>query len=166
MAKTQIHPRAALTAGLGVLILFALLPGPARARPALPPRPATPTPPYVTPPALVGALIELQAHFPAAWPWAEVHWQTLWTIVQWQDGRGEWHDVEGWQGTLNEVAVSDEGVVGRQVWWVAEADLGKGPFRWVVYAGRGGRPLGTSEPFDLPGSGGTVTTVAVWLPDP
>ncbi|HHS98158.1 MAG TPA: hypothetical protein ENK08_09765 [Chloroflexi bacterium] len=173
MAKTQIHPHAVLIIGLGVLIALILLPGLARARPALPPRPATPTPspqpatPTPSPqPTPIGAWIALHAHFPPTWPWAEVHWQTPWTVVQWQDGWGAWHDVEGWQGTLDGVTVSGEDVVGQKTWWVAKADLGKGPFRWVVYLARGERLLGTSEPFDLPGSGGAMTTVEVRLADP
>lgn len=166
MAQTQIHARATLIVGLGVLVAFALVPGLARAEPSLPPRPPTPTPQYVPQPAPVGASLELQAHFPATWPWAQVHWQSPWTVVQWQDGWGAWHDVEGWQGTLDEVTVSGEDVVGQKTWWVAKADLGKGPFRWVVYLARGDRLLGTSEPFDLPGSVGAVTAVEVWLADP
>ena len=34
-----------------------------------------------------------------------------WTIVQWQDSAGGWHDIEGWQGTLDE---SDQ-----KMWWLA-----------------------------------------------
>ncbi len=64
------------------------------------------------------------------------------TIIQWQDAKGLWHDVEGWQGALN----GDS-----QVWWVAPADLGKGPFRWQVYQSRGGKLLAESKPFSLPG---------------
>lgn len=68
----------------------------------------------------------------------------FWTVVQWQDVQGGWHDVEGWQRTFdqeNQVA-----------WWVAPGDLGKGPFRWAVYQSQGGQLLATSDPFYLPGS--------------
>jgi hypothetical protein len=67
-----------------------------------------------------------------------------WTVVQWQDAQGGWHDVEGWQGTFdreNQVA-----------WWVAPDDMGKGPFRWAVYPSRGGQLLATSDSFYLPDS--------------
>src|SRR5512143_1602836 len=102
---------------------------------ALPPRP---TPATVTPTAAPssyvreGGLIELHVH----------PLQTgLWTLIQWQDARGQWHDVDGWQGTL-------DGDL--QVWWVAPRDFGKGPFRWQVYRSYGGSLLATSQAFSLP----------------
>jgi len=96
-------------------------------------------------------VIELQVHFPSTWPWNEVHWQELWTVAQWQDNEGRWRDVEGWRGTLDRVVVDEEEqVVGRKTWWVAESDLGRGPFRWRVYRSQGGRLLATSDEFTLP----------------
>jgi sporulation protein YlmC with PRC-barrel domain len=89
-------------------------------------------------------------------------WQALWTIVQWQDGLDDWQDVEGWQGTLDEV--SDN--VGKKVWWVAEASFGKGPFRWVIYQQQAGTWLATSEPFYLPTVGGETVKVEVVLVPP
>ncbi len=172
MNGSRRYPHPLPTLWFGMLTLLILLPGLAQAQPSLPPRPPTPTPtatpapPHPPRPAPPGATIELQAHFPATWPWDEAHWQSVWTVVQWQDGLGEWHDVEGWQGTPDDVTVDGGEVTARKRWWVAEADLGKGPFRWVACAGRGGRRLGTSKLFDLPGSVGAVTTVAVWLADP
>jgi hypothetical protein len=65
----------------------------------------------------------------------------LQTIVQWQDGLGEWHDVVGWQGTLNEANFI--------VWWVAPRDLGAIWYRWVVYT-EDGRIHTTSDAFSLP----------------
>jgi hypothetical protein len=53
--------------------------------------------------------------------------------------------------------------VGEKTWWVAETDLGKGPFRWVVYQGEGGMLLVTSEPFDLPGSKDATVKINVSL---
>ncbi len=104
----------------------------------------------------------LRARFPEAWPWDEVHWQDLWTVVQWQDPHtGTWHDVGGWQGTPDGVEVEDETVVGQKSWWVAEEDFGSGPFRWVMYQGQGGAQLATSEPFDLPGFNREVVQVEV-----
>jgi hypothetical protein len=67
----------------------------------------------------------------------------VWTVVQWQDSAGGWHDVEGWRGTLER---------GQKIWWVAQRDFGTGPFRWVIYEGQGGKLLATSESFYLPDS--------------
>jgi hypothetical protein len=75
-----------------------------------------------------------------------VHWQDLWTVVQWQDERGVWHDVESWQGSLDEF--SDD--VGTKIWWAAKSDLSKGPFRWMIYQDKGGRLLEQSSEFYLP----------------
>jgi hypothetical protein len=104
----------------------------------------------------------LHVQFPATWPWDSAHWQDVWTVVQWQDAWGNWHDVEGWRGTLDGVSVAKGGdVVGQKTWWVAESDLGKGLFRWVVYRSEGGPQVGASEPFQLPGFNGGAITVAV-----
>ena len=65
----------------------------------------------------------------------------LWTVVQWQDSEGCWHDEEGWQGT-------PEG--GFQVWLVCSPQFGKGPFRWVVLQGRDSPTLAESTEFFLP----------------
>ena len=81
-------------------------------------------------------------------------------MVQWQDPyTGKWRDVVGWQGTFDGV----EDKVGKKTWWVADGDLGTGPFRWRVYRTKGGSLLGTSEPFDLPGAAGAAVTVEVVL---
>jgi hypothetical protein len=79
----------------------------------------------------------------------------LWTIVQWQDSAGDWHDIEGWSGTL------DEG--SKRVWWVAPAAFGTGPFRWTVYQSQGGQLLATSESFYLPDVAGIKLRVEVSL---
>lgn len=92
-----------------------------------------------------GGLIELR--LPGC---PEGVWQSLWTVVQWQDGTGAWHDVEGWQGPL---AATREGVA-HSMWKVDPGDLGKGPFRWVVLSGRGGEMLAASQPFQLPSRSG------------
>lgn len=98
----------------------------------LPPRP-TPEPVKSKQP---GAYIELQLSG------ATVGSEGVWTIVQWVDEFGEWHDVSGWQGTVE--------LDGSQTWWVAPDDLGKGPFRWQVYASENGDLLATSDEFMLP----------------
>jgi hypothetical protein len=111
----------------------------------LPPRPE-PQQPTATPrPKLYGAI---ELHVASALP-------GLWTVVQWQDAFGEWHDVEGWQGTL------DEGDLKK--WWVAEDDLGKGPFRWDLRQGIGGASMAVSELFYLPQSNGQVVSVEMSL---
>jgi hypothetical protein len=147
---------------VGASLALALLLSPAQpAQAALPPRPTVGSP---AGPAPAGGAIVLCARFPEAWPWDEVHWQDLWTVVQWQDPHtGIWHDVGGWQGTPDGVEVEDGTVIGQKTWWVAEEDFGSGPFRWVVYRGQGGTRLATSEPFDLPGFNREVVQVEVSL---
>ncbi len=70
-------------------------------------------------------------------------YEGLWSVVQWQDGAGAWHDVEGWRGQV-------EG--GRKRWWVGPNLYGHGPFRWQIFDREGGRLLLTSPAFDLPES--------------
>ena len=116
--------------------------------------PAPPAPP-------TGGLVNLRVQFPE---WLSYQWQELWTVVQWQDEWGTWHDVEGWQGTLDHVTTSENGeIVGKGTWWVAKDGLGTGPFRWQVYRSEGGRVLVTSDEFDLPGATGQAVTVEVAL---
>lgn len=79
----------------------------------------------------------------------------LWTVVQWQDSDGNWHDVEGWRGNLE--------AGGKKMWQVAAKDFGTGPFRWVVYQGQDGSELETSEPFTLPRQANEVVRVVVSL---
>jgi hypothetical protein len=76
-------------------------------------------------------------------------------MVQWQDQAGNWHDVEGWQGTLETNHTKR--------WWVAARDFGKGSFRWVVAGSRGGRLLAGSVSFDLPDEAYEVVRVQVVL---
>jgi hypothetical protein len=92
----------------------------------------------------VGAHIEL--HVPGAV-------EGTWTVVQWQDDDGNWHDIEGWRGQLD--------ASGRQKWWVAGKDFGTGPFRWQVIEGRESEVLATSASFDLPGHGGEMMVIEV-----
>ena len=96
-----------------------------------PPQPtSTPAPPSDD--SNAGALIFL--HVPAA-P------SDLQTVVQWQDGLGGWHDVDGWRGSLNESEFI--------LWWVAPRDLGAVWYRWHVYTADG-RISTTSDSFSLP----------------
>lgn len=112
----------------------------------LPPRPeptATPQPKSVT-----GGKIILQT---SGLP---IGSEGVWTAVQWQDPyTGKWHLVEGWQGTLE--------WDGSQTWWVGSADLGTGPFRWVIYAEKEGDELVISDSFNLPKKPGQTVLVTV-----
>ena len=80
----------------------------------------------------------------------------MWTLIQWQDAFGKWHDVQGWQGTF------EPG--GKVQWWVGAENLGQGPFHWLVYSERDdGDLLATSDPFDLPAYGGQRVLVELTL---
>jgi hypothetical protein len=71
-------------------------------------------------------------------------------------GAGGWHDIEGWQGTL------DEG--DQKKWWLAPNLFGKGPFRWLVYQStERDELLATSESFYLPDFAGKKVWVEVSL---
>jgi len=119
---------------------------------ALPPRPTPgPTPVVISGQPGQGAAIEL--HVPAAQA-------TWWTVVQWQDAQKNWNTVTGWQGSFDEIKSG----AGSKLWWVAPADLGKGPFRWVIYSAKGGQLLAASEAFRLPAQSKTKTVVTVSVP--
>ena len=151
----QSSARAPLIAAAGVLVALTalLLTQPVLAQ--LPPRPGTPVP---------GGVIELRAEFPADWPWEEAHWQEVLTVVQWQDVDARWHDVEGWRGAPDDIEIGQGGTVaGRKAWWVAEKDLGTGPFRWQVYYGEDGDVLGVTDAFTLPLAAGAVERIDVSL---
>jgi len=66
-----------------------------------------------------------------------------WSVVQWQDVNGNWHDVEGWRGTLD-----SHGYIR---WWVAAKDFGTGPFRWVI---SGGDSVSVADEWSTGESGG------------
>ncbi len=174
--QVRVHPFFLIAAAVGALAASVWLSSLIVARagvaaappPPLPPIPtptSTPAPQPASAPA-TGGFIELYIQFPSTWRWDEAssHWQTLWTGVQWQGADGVWHDVIGWQGTLDGVTVAADGsVVGRKAWWVSRSDLGKGPFRWGVYRGRDRARLGVSEPFDLPSRAGSGMVVEISL---
>ncbi len=139
---------------------------------ALPPRPepeATETP-SPTPDSKAsdsrpdGGYIELNLQFPSGWPWHTTHWQELWTTVQWQHPDGSWRDVEGWRGTLDDIAIEEnDAVMGQKRWWVSEDHLGQGPFRWVIALKDDDALLAASDPFLLPAAPKRTTTVEVAL---
>ena len=132
-----------------------------------PPPEKTPVPTAEPKKPAKGATILLHVWFPATWPWDEVDWQELWTEVHWQDEKGGWHKVEGRQGGLDGATSGTDGkVTGNMGWWVAESELGRGPFVWLVYSDKGGSLLAKSEPFYLPGSKGSTEHVDVSLGSP
>ncbi len=132
-----------------LLITFLFAPAlPADA--ALPPRP-TPSPtsvtsgadPIQTTAAYGGGYIELNV---AAAP------SGLWTIVQWLDANGVWHDVEGWRGTAKNGSIE---------WWVNPKDFHKGPFRWITFQSQGGKHLTDSPSFYLPDTSSQTVVVTI-----
>jgi hypothetical protein len=133
--------------------------------PPRPPRPtSTPEPTSQSVPQTVplGALIVLYVQFPEKG--LEFHWQELWTVVQWQDEFGYWHDVEGWQGTLDEIVDSeDRDVKGRKMWWLASDLFGERPFRWMVYRFQGGELVAKGESFHLPDHAGEIVRIKISL---
>ncbi len=126
------------------MLLGAFTFAPQKTMSALPPRP-TVQPAAV--PSIDGAAIQLLLAN------ATTGVDGVWTIVQWKEADGDWHDVEGWQGTVE--------LDGMQTWWVDGAQLGNGPFRWRVYTEKDGEPLAISEDFYLPERARTVSTIAV-----
>jgi len=76
----------------------------------------------------------------------------VWSVVQWQDVNGDWHDVDGWRGTATNGTVE---------WWVAQKDFGTGPFRWAVSQSPGGEISAASKVFTLPAASGEILTVTV-----
>lgn len=103
-----------------------------------------------------GARLQVHALFSESWPWDEMHWQNVWTTIQWSDNEGVWRDVAGWQGGLDAIVLDDAGWVGIKEWWAGEENLGTGPFRWKIYQSSGGPLLVTSEPFYLPELAGST----------
>lgn len=142
--RSNVFPALVLVTGL---LLWAFWPLAAQGAPlGLPPRPAPmDTPQPGSAPPLAG-YIELHV------PFARLGMRT---VVQWQDGLGHWHDVEGWRVDLD----GTSGGVGVKKWGVEPKDFNTGPFRWVVYDADGGVVLGTSQRFRLPPNFGHLVTV-------
>lgn len=139
-----------------VVIPATIMPAQAAPTDDLPPRPPTPTPDVPAPapieptpiPPVQGAYIILDV--------PDGNGQ-LWTVVQWLDLEGAWHDVDGWRGHL------DDGEGKMKIWWVAPEDFGTGTMRWQVYDGPEGRLRATSDPFSLPGGSDEAVHVSVEL---
>ena len=157
---------AVLTAGLLALSLFTF-PGALAELPPRPDVPGCPEDPTPEPDAdeSLPAGILLRATFPADWPWTHVHWQTPLTVVQWQDGEGAWHDVEGWRAPLALIVSGPaDTLIGWRPWGVDPKDFGSGPFRWVVYADSSKEDvLATSSAFDLPRGSEETRVIDVML---
>jgi hypothetical protein len=159
------------------LAIIVLVPSLANAAPIpLPPRPIVqptaelpdrPTPDATAEPVpaslSTGSLIRLQLQLPSETLSRVDSWQMLWTVVQWQDPEGSWHDVEGWQGTFDDFTDDTKQRVaeGQKLWWVAPGDLGTGPFRWLIKQSHDGEHLAISAPFQLPDTDGTLLPVEV-----
>ncbi len=109
-----------------------------------------------------GGTIDMKASFSSDWPWDQMMWQDVWLEVEWTDGE-TWFLVDGWKGNLDSIDQEDGTWVGHKAWWVAEHDLGTGPFRWLVYDKEGGSLLVTSDEFTLPAGTGLSTVVTVEL---
>ena len=128
----------------------------------LPPRPTV----EVASSSPVGGFIRLRIAFPSSWSWTAHPWQATHTQVQWQTGEGDWVNVTGWHGALDDVDVDADGsVTGAKTWWVAPRDFGTGPFRWLVTAGNSGTALAASEPFTLPARSANTVSIDVSLPE-
>jgi hypothetical protein len=144
---------------LGALTLFAGLPILSQAAPVSQPPVGTRLPSRPTPTAISAGPISPLAPPPGAYIELRVPSAPagLWTGVQWQDGVGDWHAVDGWQGTLDAVVDGE----GSKLWWVAQAQWGQGPFRWELYQGQGGPVLARSDLFSLPGAANQTVRVQV-----
>lgn len=104
---------------IGTILVAESLP-PVRVEAGLPPR-ETPVPAQPSGDEDCGGDEAIGAHIVLYVPAAP---DGVWTIVQWQDTAGGWHDIDGWQGTLD---------VGHRItWWLAPDLFGRGAFRWLV----------------------------------
>lgn len=144
--------------GIAIVISFLLLPfQAANAHPLYPedlpplPLPPVPTPPTPEVPEETVKVVKINGARIALY--IEEVPSNVWTLMQWQDYAGEWHTIQGWQGTPD--------FDGQKIWWLPEELKGKGPFRWIVTDGEGGRWRGISEPFYLPDVTGTTKEIRV-----
>ena len=149
MISRRKRPAKSTLTTLAIVGLFAALFAslafqPSRAVEEQPPRPPTATPFMGT-----RVILSLEGQTPYSTAW--------WTVMQWQDETGGWHDVNGWQGTFDE---------NRQVvWWVGPEHFGSGPFRWVVYdSAQREQQLALSKTFNLPLSTYASLEVKVTIP--
>ncbi len=131
-----------------IALLFAALPGAAGAT-GLPPRPPLPAV------GDQGALIELRV------PTTSLNY---FTVVQWQGTDLLWHNVDTWQGNLDDFFFSGGRIMAYKQWWVYPADYGKQNFRWQVFNKPGGKLLVTSATFNLPARGRQDVISVVALP--
>lgn len=83
---------------------------------------------------------------------------TAWVGIQWMDSNGGWHDVPGWQGSLD---MATDSTTPFKQWTVFHSQLGAGPFHWVIYTQKGGSVWGVSPNFNLPRNGGELLSTFV-----
>jgi len=121
-------------------------------RPTMPDRPDKPLPPPQSEPTQPGTVYTGSTDRGA---WIELNImpavETYWTEIEWIDGTGMWHPVEGWQGH------STQGMVR---WFMRPAEFGKGPFHWQIYTQDRNRLIATSNTFYLPTEQFGVTLVS------
>ena len=144
---------AALICGLFCLSIYS--PAGAQTDSNMPPRPIPPSKPASTEPEdenkdeLDGGKIVL--HLPAG--------INAWTIVQWQDEFGRWHDIQGWGGYPTWDAQNQEWAV---EWWVDEENFSEGPFRWVGTADENNQKrLFVTASFILPERMGQIVDITL-----
>jgi uncharacterized repeat protein (TIGR01451 family) len=152
---------------LSVLLLIACLAAPAMAQEPLPPRPGStelpPRPPSGDASGRSSSKRDASSSAGGSYITLVVsstNRSGLWAGVEWLDGANNWHRVEGWQNALPDGGEAQD-------WWVSQADFGKGPFRWVLYAGSDkSTVLGASEPFNLPASTAAPLQISLVLAQP
>ncbi len=147
----RIYKATVLSFFIAVFLGAVMLLPAAKPAQALPPRPV-PTPTMIPTPVpshgvQKGAYIEMDRQ-------DDFHAPDLWSVVQWLDGEGHWHDVMGWRGYVDR---------GGSRWWVANDDFDTGPFRWLLYDNPEEHTLlSISENFQLPTYEDQVIMVNVW----
>lgn len=84
-----------------------------------------------------------------------------WVGIQWIDSAGIWHDVPGWQGSLD---LNANSTTPFKQYTVFHNQLGAGPFHWVLYTQKDGSIIGVSPNFTLPQNAGQMLTTFVSSP--
>lgn len=122
----------------------------------LPPRPTlTPLPPTATP-VPPATPVPSPTAIPVSQPVRirlvveDSTYRDAWSLVQWVDGAGNWHNVTGWLGQI---------VGGEVQWRVLPKDYDTGPFRWVILDAPDGAIVAASKPFTLPNPGAPLLVI-------
>lgn len=77
-----------------------------------------------------------------------------WTEIEWQDGLGDWHKVDGWRGSTTNDQIQ---------WFVGSELLGSGPFRWLVFSEENEMLLGVTNQFCMPSNSGDIQILTINL---